>query len=430
VKALVVGSWPPRRSPRAIQNARLFATLGWDGRVLAPRWGPLAPGDEYDGPLPERMAQDALPNPAMRRTRAVLKRLPVKAGAGTVPDRQTPWALLAGAAAARALRRERYDLLVTISHPLSSHLAGLLARAAGPRVPWLAYFSDPWTAWKDAGFGNPSAPVTAVNAWLERRVLASADAAVFATEELAAHTRARQPVLAGKVVDVVPHSFADDLYPPRPPGPPPDGVVRVRFVGSFYGPRQPRALLQALHRLRADGLPELRRVAIELYGTWDDDPPGRESRALMTGLPMVVHHGPVAYRQALALMAGADLLLHLDLPMDQPQHFRPSKLVEYLGAGRPLLALCSPGAGAAFVRDVGGLWADVRSADRVTAAVREALTRAVRGDLAALTPRDEARAAYRADRVAARFAAVAGATVRAAASRGAAPAARRTGGWS
>src|SRR4029453_1744450 len=110
----------------------------------------------------------------------------------------------------------------------------------------------------------------------------------------------------------------------------------------------------------------LARLRIELVGRWLC--PDREAvERRLRRHPNVVHREPVPYRGALGLMCGADALLHVDVPTDR-RYFRPSKLVEYLGANRPIVAFCSPGAGERFAREAGGIHADVRSAPAVAAA--------------------------------------------------------------
>jgi hypothetical protein len=56
-------------------------------------------------------------------------------------------------------------------------------------------------------------------------------------------------------------------------------------------------------------------------------------------------------------MGTADLLLVVDAPAERSP-FLPSKLVEYVGAGRPIAAFSPPGPAADLVRRLGGWVAD------------------------------------------------------------------------
>jgi hypothetical protein len=58
---------------------------------------------------------------------------------------------------------------------------------------------------------------------------------------------------------------------------------------------------------------------------------------------MLIHDEPVSYLRSLQLMRSADALVLIE--PDVPFHlFVPSKLVDYVGADRPILAIAPPGA--------------------------------------------------------------------------------------
>jgi hypothetical protein len=69
----------------------------------------------------------------------------------------------------------------------------------------------------------------------------------------------------------------------------------------------------------------------------------------------------VDYKTSLALMESADLLLVIDAPFDQSV-FLPSKLVDYIGAQRPIFAITPPGTSAKLVSDLGGMVAHPKKA--------------------------------------------------------------------
>jgi hypothetical protein len=159
------------------------------------------------------------------------------------------------------------------------------------------------------------------------------------------------------------------LYPPRRA--PEDDALRVRYVGNFYGTRTPAPLLRALAALHSSDPSSLDRVFFELVGVTD---PNIVESCGAGGLPAgVVSVGPpVGYGESLRLMTEADGLLIIDAPADVSV-FLPSKLIDYVGAGRPVLGLTPRGAAARLITRLGGWVADPSDDAAGAAALRSFL---------------------------------------------------------
>jgi hypothetical protein len=118
----------------------------------------------------------------------------------------------------------------------------------------------------------------------------------------------------------------------------------------------------------------------------------------------VRERAPVDYATSLELMASSDLLLVVDAPAERSP-FLPSKLVEYVGSGRPIAAFSAPGPSADLVRRLGGWVADPASDGAGAGALAHALA-CVRSDRSRPWGDVGVRAEYAAERVAAAFEAV------------------------
>lgn len=272
-------------------------------------------------------------------------------------------------AAIRRIGIDRFDAIVTWSQWHSAHLVGLEIKRANPGLRWLAHLSDPWV-------DNPLQPRHALarraNARWERDVFSNADVVEFTSPETLVDATERVPGLATRAT-VVPHTFDDDLYSGRPPV---GGPLIVRYVGSFYGARTPAPLLAGLERLT-----DRRDLRVELVGHLPASmmKGATEWKALPPGL--VVARGSVGYLQSLREMREADVLVLIDAPAAR-NVFVASKLVDYLGARRPIVAITPPGAAADLVLEIGGWVADPIDSEAVAGALSGALAqvRANRGD--------------------------------------------------
>jgi glycosyltransferase involved in cell wall biosynthesis len=277
-------------------------------------------------------------------------------------------------AAGRMLRRGGYAAVVTWSQ---MHSVQLVGRAVQRRfgLPWLAYLGDPWAS-------NPFLSLNRLerrlNIRFERRVFAAADRLLFPSSETFERTLAAYPDSWRSKVHVIPHAFEPRLYPERRDPRRGDGRLLLRFLGAFYGRRTPGPLVAALDRLATTDPDLLGRVRVEIVGRVE---PGMLEAAgaqrLPTGTLEVRPH--VDYARSLELMVEADGLLVVDAPAEKSA-FLPSKLVDYVGSGRPIAALTPDGPAAELTRRLGGPVADPSDPKAGAEALRQLLLLADRAN--------------------------------------------------
>lgn len=391
-------AYPPLRYPRAIQVARLVAHLPPDEVVVVCAEEPGSGDQTLLDAYPDR-DRKVVRVPWSAASRGIRRlRSATLADRLLVPDIYRPWQR----DAARAIRQGRLlqpgDVLATFGQPMSDHLLGLRL-ATRVYAPWIAHFSDPWL---DSPFRTGGRLTELLNSRLERRVVATADAVVVTSTDTAELFRERYGAVIEHKLHVVPHAFDATLY--RAADKPREGTV-VRYIGNFYGHRRPEPLFDALRVLLERDPAVLDGVRLELVGS-TEHPVNPEALA---GLPegLVLLRGPVDYLESLALAESSDLLLVLDAPA-RHSVFLPSKLIDYLGSGTPILALTPPGAATDLVRRVGGWHSDPHDPSAAADVLASSLA-AVRADTSR-DPRSFAAAdEYASPAVAARFRDVIGA---------------------
>lgn len=349
-------AYPPAASPRAVQVARLLkhlrvkTTLACADYDRKDRIDPTLVR-EAEAPLARCLRvpfERSAPRTFLSRV-AYRLQLPL---VDKVPDQFGPWKPAVLAAVEEQVRDGWYepDVLATFGSPMSDHLIGLvLKRRLG--VPWVAHFSDPWA---DNPFLGYDRLTRRYNRALEGRVLREADRLVFTTDETVALFASKYgPEVAAKS-RVLPHAFEPELF--GGPVARDSSAVVVRYLGDFYGRRSPAPLFAALRRLLETEPATLEGVRFELVGGKGE---GQLEAAGFGSLPegLVVSLPSVKYVESLRLMKSSDGLLVIDAPAELSV-FLPSKLIDYVGAARPVFGITPTGAAAGLIRRLGGWVAD------------------------------------------------------------------------
>jgi glycosyltransferase involved in cell wall biosynthesis len=352
-RRLLAISWdmPPLSGPRAVQVSRTLkhlVPLGWESWVVCFD----ARSDRYnqDRELASRLRADRgvtrVPVPSLEEALVCRIAWRVAPPLKLLPDEKWVWIGAAARAARRLAADQPFDVLVSFAQPWSDHLVGLrVHRETG--LPWVAHFSDPWT---DSPYLRGRAWQRRIWERMEAEVVRHANALVFVTAQTAARVMRKYPEAWHRKVHVLPHGYDRDDLPPGEP-PPADRRLTIAYTGRFYdGLRTPEHLLRALAALAAR-----RPLADELHVAFVGTPVASHRRlASSLGLdPVVEFTGRVPFAESWRRARGADVLLVIDAAADEGL-FLPSKLVEYLPAGKPILALTPlRGASADLVRALG-----------------------------------------------------------------------------
>ncbi|MBT0770357.1 glycosyltransferase family 4 protein [Kineosporia sp. J2-2] len=200
-------------------------------------------------------------------------------------------------------------------------------------VPGLGRRRPPLVVWD---VHEDTAAALRMKSWLPRAVRPVTGAAVRAAERWA-EGRCRlllaEEGYRGRFRlehPVVPNSVPVPDTEPVPPG-----ADRVVYLGRITRARGALEMIELGRRLG----PEVR---LELIGPADGDVSGRIARAHAEGA--LTHHGFVPNRQALRLLPGA--LAGLALLHDEPNYAvsRPTKVMEYMACGVPVVTTPNPAA--------------------------------------------------------------------------------------
>lgn len=267
-----------------------------------------------------------------------------------IPDEESGWLVPAVWRGWLVARQADVEIIFSTGRPWTAHVIGLgLKMLTGKR--FIADFRDPWIT-------NPfrlrySWLKEIAERLLERKVIEHADVVVANTEELRKEFMQRFPAEpAGKFVSIL-NGFDPDDCAGVLEG---DRIVEednfvVTHTGFLYGKRDPRLFLDAVKQFVEQPTVTRRLVRVCFLGS-AELPYNLRDYLVANNLSDVVQlHDHVPFKQSLEFMRRSTLLLILQ-PGTVTQV--PSKLFEYIGMQKPILAV-SPveGATSAIIRGEG-----------------------------------------------------------------------------
>jgi glycosyltransferase involved in cell wall biosynthesis len=335
---------------RSLKLAQFLPALGIETHVLAPddpKWvhrDPelLVPTQawvhrvRYVGPRARKPAEELRHADGLEKA---LVQAQVTARRLLVPDASVTWNLTAIPAAIRIARREGIDAVLTTSPPGSVHFIGAaVQKATGTR--WLADLRDPLVANPHRRSDTAATRARqAANEQLARLVARRADAVSCVSEAIADEVRG---LGARGIVRTIANGcdfedFAGLEYRPAE-------RFRITHAGSFFGKRDPRPFLQALHDSGLD-------VVVRFVGDFrSTDRAWAEALELGDRLELIDY---APRRESLRLQRDSDaLLLLVPDAGGRGKGVLSGKVFEYLAAGRPILAVVPPdGAAADLIRE-------------------------------------------------------------------------------
>lgn len=391
IRILCMGyCFPPVASPEAFVTSKTMAAIPGaevDVVTAAAELFPQPPDHSLDEYVAARFGRIERVDGVLLRMLGKIARLPIR------PDR---YLLLTGVATARAeaLGPATYDCLVTRSQYHSVHAAARRLKLRHPELPWVACFSDPWSG---GAYDRKIPLMSARSRDLERKVLREADGLVFPTADMRDHFAASNPeTRIAEKSHVVPHGFDPALYADAP-ATPATGKVRLGIFGSFYGPRTPRHLLEAVDQLAGDQtLPDF---SLETFGL-GGEAFKRELAQFGDAGNHVAHGGILPHTAALNRMAACDILVISDAPTVSRSIFLTSKIVDYLGARRPLFAITPDGPTKDLIERLGGWAVSPDDSNTVATVLAEAIRKV---DASEAEFSDAVRDEYRIDRIGRQF---------------------------
>jgi len=249
------------------------------------------------------------------------------------------WALPAAQRALQLIEKNHHDFIMSRALPSNAHLAAFIV-ARKTKIPWIANWNDPvpWEKFpkefsrgakgKDANLG------CFVNAYY-KDVVQTAAWHTFPCERLRKYVANYLPEDILSKSSVIPHIALNKLNQCSD-----NNVFTIMHAGSLGQPRSPHNFLKGV-KLFCDRINSEHRVSVVFIV---DKPESIISSVKDYDLENIVSiEEPKPYSEMPSVIGKADLLVIIEALVDEGI-FLPSKFVDYVASGKPILAV-SPATG-------------------------------------------------------------------------------------
>lgn len=362
-KVLMVSySFPPKNTPLAIRLGKLTKYLpefGWEPTVLTakiekgadqslpieideaniirvPPLSTITTTDKLSVANKAKIAQARAEYPAWKKLASKLysSLYPVSLQAvlkAVLPDPQG-WYRHAVSTGRQILNENKVDAIFSSYSPSAAHfVASRLQSESG--LPWIAEFRDPWSL-------NPYARnmrfIQFLTKKVERRVIKNSSLLVDMSEESARQLQK----LHSKQVIVIPNGFDEEDYAESVPL---TSKFTITYTGSVYrGKRDPTPLFEALKPLREQNVISPDNFEARFFG-------GSSLNIIFPAIKecnlddVVKIYDYIPFRESVTKQKESTALLLLSWNDPRDKGTLTGKVYEYIGAGRPIMAIAFRG---------------------------------------------------------------------------------------
>lgn len=251
------------------------------------------------------------------------------------PDYACLWYFPALRQAEALLKERKYDTLITVSDPFTSHLIGRTLKKRHPQLNWLVDLGDPFSFREDNATNNFDL-YQQRNLRIERDVFSLADSVTVTTESTRVRYCELFPGSADKIQVIGPLASttreSDSTDSPLKG----NSNYKLVFAGTLYRHiRNPHYLLKLYEVLLSGKLGQ--KLELHFFGGIDDCRSYFAPYESEFGKSLYLH-GLVSREVVAEALRSADLLINIG---NTNSYQLPSKVVEYAALGKPLAHLSS-----------------------------------------------------------------------------------------
>jgi hypothetical protein len=408
-KVLVVSyRFPPQLSTRSVQVARwvkFLSSYDWESVVVCAEENSV-----YNTPIDLTLNSLVPSDIKVVRIKSFEPRIALALAARvapfllSLPDTAIGWYRSAYKKALALLREQSFDLILSCAYARTSNLVGLRLKRE-TSLPWVTYFSDPWVDSLVSRYD----PITGyINRRMERAVIQAADVVIFVSEGMRQLVMKKYPQQWSQKSFVISQCFDLELVANinKSKEKSINTKFTIAFIGNIYVKLKNLApLFQAIRNI-LDRQPDIyQSLTIQIVGKMGD---AQRRHIHELGIDRVISVvGTVPYLESLSYMAKADILLTFDSPFWGSIMLHPSKVADYLGFKKPILAITPLDAGwVPVIRQIGGIVVSPEDIAGIEQAIMTLYHDYIQGNLSKYNYNDEDTKSYNAINTVAKLASI------------------------
>ena len=252
------------------------------------------------------------------------------------PDFAFMWYFTSNKKAIQLFNKNKYNLIITVSHPFTSHLVGLKIKKKYPNIFWIADSGDPFS------FGSLSPSnnfniYSSLNKIVENKVFLKANYLTVTTEgtkniyiNLFKNISNKIKVIP-PLYDKASINSQNDLIFLN------DNKIILSFFGALYKDiRNPKPLLNLLNLIISNNKLLSDKIELHFYGEINDCIDIIEEFPLIK--KNIFIHGLIKKEEAYYKMKSSDILINIG---NKSTYQLPSKIIDYISVKKPILNICS-----------------------------------------------------------------------------------------
>ncbi len=266
-----------------------------------------------------------------------------------LPDNKRFWMKSALQEARKLLEKETFDIIFATAPPYTDLRIGAQLKKEF-NIPLILDYRD---AWLDDGLSFYPTPI---HRWtvksMEREVLHQSNKIVVYTRQIKEHLLRLYPFLSADEIVIIPHGYDKEDFEINFITDKEKSKLRITYSGAFYEDRTPKFFIEAVEKLFYERPDIENQVEFYFVGRF----PSYYLKKIQNSRLKYTFYftGYVDHKTNISYLLNSDVLWLMIRHKKNPHLYATSKLFEYMGTGKPLLA-CVPknGAAAYILKDYG-----------------------------------------------------------------------------